>query len=367
MWIVTALVMGISTYIWSVFIAGVSNYELFYKLELVEAFTTLLLLPLLYLCFRTLTNEKSLCWKDFLWFLPAILIGGSMLLLYIIMGDEYAIIYIREMIENQGKLITFTGPVYRVHNFISGYLYTILVLAQIIYILIYATVRLVNYRHRLNDFFSNREGKSIENGTALLVVLYIVLILSLLTYRGRFHYNESTLFVNLLMIVWAVVLYVLGYNVYNLRYTAENFAQDLELSDNKASQEGYGLDEESNADSEDINNLNTLQMRVVPELTRLMDEEKIFLKNDLRMDEVARLIHTNRTYISRIIHEEYHCNFADFVNSKRIKYAQDMVRSNPHLTQEQVAELSGFIHTSTFSRVFKQHTGVTFREFMKGF
>lgn len=105
--------------------------------------------------------------------------------------------------------------------------------------------------------------------------------------------------------------------------------------------------------------------RLLPEFTRLMDEEKLYLQPGLRIEDIAHLLNTNRTYVSRLLHKEYNCGFFEYVNHRRITYAQERLRLNPDLTQERLATESGFIHASSFSRAFKQHTGITFREWQK--
>lgn len=106
--------------------------------------------------------------------------------------------------------------------------------------------------------------------------------------------------------------------------------------------------------------------KLLPEFNRLIEEEKIFLQNNLRREDLAHLLKTNRTYIADLIREEYQCGFSELINAKRIEYARELIRLHPGIAQEQLASKSGFTNTSTFSRTFKQYTGITFREYQKG-
>lgn len=361
LWILLAALMGVSTYTWGISFSHINNYSAFYKLELLEAFTTLLLLPLLFFGFKSMTDEKPFRWIDYLWFLPAVLIGGSMGLLYIAMGDEQASAYVCDMARNQGKLTAFTGPVYRIHHCISTTVYSLLIVLQMVYLLIYSTICMVRYRRRLSDFFSNLRGKSIENGRAMLVLLYLLLVLSLVTFRGRFHYNEFSLHIAGIMLAWSGIIYAMGYNISRLRYTADQFARDLKASDEAAAiQEAATESLSGNTDTG-----MSLRERLLPGLERVMQQEQVFLNKELRLDEVARMVNSNRTYVSRLIHDEYGCNFSEFINRKRVEYARQTARQNPNFTQECIAGMSGFSHSSSFSRAFKQYSGMTFREFQK--
>ncbi len=356
-WMGTAVLAGLSTFIWSVYFAGVEDYSLFYKLDIVEGFSTMLLLPMFYFCFRSLTNEKPFGWKELLWLLPSLIVGGSMALLYRLMGEEQSVVYIREVIRNGGQLVTLTDPAARMLNIISVRIYNYMVLLQIALVLVYATYRLLRYRHTLKEFFSNFDGKSIGNSTALLIGLYVTLLLALITYKGRFFYNNYPVIVMILMTLWAAVIFYIGYNVYTLNYTAEGLADDLEKADREATAQGYVSPDPAN-DTATKGKYREMGER----FARLLDEDRIYLKSDLRLDEVARMMRTNRTYISRMINEEYGKPFSDVINLRRIEHAQELMRTEGALTQEQIAERSGFSHASSFSRTFKQHAGMTFRE-----
>lgn len=102
--------------------------------------------------------------------------------------------------------------------------------------------------------------------------------------------------------------------------------------------------------------------KLLPEFNRLMDEEHIFLQKNLRREDLAERMKTNRTYIALLIREEYQCGFSEYINRRRIAYACDLLRQHPEIPQAQLATRSGFTNTSTFSRTFKQYTGTTFRE-----
>lgn len=365
-WIAAGLTMCVSTGVWAVFFGGIHDYALFYKLELLEAFTTLLLPPLLFFCFRALTGEQRFGWREYVWLLPALLIGGSMMTLYEVMGEENAVGYIREVSSNQGRLVTYTAPIYQTLNFMSVVLYKVLVIVQIIHLLAYATVRLIRYRHRLSNFFSNREGKSLENATTVLVLLYVVLVLSLITYRGRFYYNEPSLFVSLHMFAWAVVINIMGYNVYKMRYSADEFAHEIALADSQAAvpaiADGEAEPESAEWSEEELENK---YADLVEKFHHVIDVDKIYLQKKLRVIDVANAIYTNRTYVSRIINHRYKSTFSDFINAKRVEYAQQLMRTEPGISQEEIADRSGFLHVTTFSRIFKERVGMTYREWQR--
>ncbi len=356
-WIAAGAAMTVSTSVWSVCFAGVTDYAAFYKLEVLEAFTTLLLPPLFYFCFRSLTNEKPFGWKMYVWLLPAVAVGAAMAALYLEMGESRAVAYLQATIGSRGAPTGLSGAEYAL-SLISGPVYSLLVVAQLIFVLVYGTVRLIRYRHRLDEVFSALDGKSLENIRALLVCGYAMLLLSLTPYQGRYHYNEPTLFLCLLMLCWAVAIFVMGLNVSRLEYSAGTLASELEEADRENAgrhpdaPDGAGPAEEKFAG-------------LIRSFEALMDEERIFLQSDLRLDDLAAMMRTNRTYLSRMINEHCGCSFSTAVNRRRIAWAQELMLSHPGMLHEQVAESSGFTHTSSFSRMFRRITGMTCSEWLR--
>ena len=67
----------------------------------------------------------------------------------------------------------------------------------------------------------------------------------------------------------------------------------------------------------------------------------------------------NRTYLSQFIMAEYGCNFYQFVANYRIEEAKRLMRENPGLKIQDIAERSGFSSPVVFSRTFVKETGVT--------
>lgn len=93
-------------------------------------------------------------------------------------------------------------------------------------------------------------------------------------------------------------------------------------------------------------------------LRQLMEEDHIFLKPSVFIDDVAAMMGTNRTYVSRLMHQEYGQTFTDFVNNARIMYSKKLLLSTD-MTVEEVALSSGFPSASAFCRVFKRITETT--------
>ena len=87
------------------------------------------------------------------------------------------------------------------------------------------------------------------------------------------------------------------------------------------------------------------------EVQRLFEEDKIYLNPKLKLSDVALAVGTNRTYLSRYFNRQNGQTFYDYVNSYRIQYAENLLKST-NFPLPEIAIKSGFNSISTFRRVF---------------
>jgi YesN/AraC family two-component response regulator len=66
----------------------------------------------------------------------------------------------------------------------------------------------------------------------------------------------------------------------------------------------------------------------------------------------------SHTYLSKIFNEEMGCSFTYYLNQNRVDHAKTLLRSSRH-TLVYIAGAVGFDDQSYFSKIFKQHTGIT--------
>ncbi|MBR4842815.1 MAG: helix-turn-helix transcriptional regulator [Bacteroidaceae bacterium] len=97
----------------------------------------------------------------------------------------------------------------------------------------------------------------------------------------------------------------------------------------------------------------------------LMKDEQIFLRHGLKITDVAAMLKTNRTYISKLVNNTYHMSFSDFINTLRIDYAEQYLIHNRSARQNEIAKTCGFPNASSFNSVFRKITGMTPRAWYK--
>lgn len=102
-------------------------------------------------------------------------------------------------------------------------------------------------------------------------------------------------------------------------------------------------------------------------LLQCIDNEKPYLNQNLRIDDLAAMINTNKTYLSQLINEEFNESFYYFVNRYRVDEAKEMLISGDfnHLSIQGIAENAGFKSISSFNTSFKKYVGATPTQYRK--
>ncbi|MCD4791905.1 MAG: AraC family transcriptional regulator [Bacteroidales bacterium] len=101
---------------------------------------------------------------------------------------------------------------------------------------------------------------------------------------------------------------------------------------------------------------------ILCKLKQLFENDKIFKDFDLTIIKLAKYLSTNRSYLSKIINDEFGKNFSDFSNEYKIKEAVYLLsdpQTNSRLSIAGIAKESGFRSVSKFNPAFKKFTGIT--------
>jgi AraC-like DNA-binding protein len=104
-----------------------------------------------------------------------------------------------------------------------------------------------------------------------------------------------------------------------------------------------------------------IKQRLREKLIKYFETEKPYIRPDLSLEDVCIYLQTNRSYISRIINDDFELNFYHFVNRYRIEEAKRLfaLPEKDHFSIKGIAEYSGFKSISTFNTAFKKFEGTT--------
>lgn len=106
---------------------------------------------------------------------------------------------------------------------------------------------------------------------------------------------------------------------------------------------------------------------VLPELTRLMEEDRVFLDPELSLKHLAQRLNVHYNYLSRIINQQLGQSFNDYINSFRIEEARKRLCDPAHSAKTvlEIAYDTGFYSKSVFNTAFKKFTGLTPSQYKK--
>jgi YesN/AraC family two-component response regulator len=102
-------------------------------------------------------------------------------------------------------------------------------------------------------------------------------------------------------------------------------------------------------------------------LNRLVNEKKVFVQPDIKISSLATELKTNTNYLSKLIHDNFHLNFNDYINRLRVEYACQLLNDDnaKNLPLQKIWHKAGFATRSTFYEAFRKHSGATPSAFRK--
>lgn len=118
------------------------------------------------------------------------------------------------------------------------------------------------------------------------------------------------------------------------------------------------------ADTSVVTSADEKTTELMEQICQLMEKEQLYLRRDLKVQDVAVRIGVNSSYISDCIHNGRGQSFSQFVNTYRVHYAQQLLSRQSDKKTAHVASESGFSSEASFFRNFKAVTGMTPREWL---
>lgn len=94
-----------------------------------------------------------------------------------------------------------------------------------------------------------------------------------------------------------------------------------------------------------------------------LEMRKVFLDPELSLKKLSAMIETNQTYLSNVVNRYFECNLKTLVNSYRIEYSKEMIRTGRYQLEE-IPKKCGFASKSPFYAAFKRMTGMTPMQYM---
>lgn len=196
--------------------------------------------------------------------------------------------------------------------------------------------------------------------TATISILLAIILFSL-SYSGLFHERKETTVSDLIAGVSFFITHESLYerqNESHLTHHNEEFEQMRKSavphdgSEPRVLRQSGSLIAEAHQNQADEDRLRI-------RFEDLIVTEQSFLKQGIRLSDIATMLDTNRTYVSRLVNNTYNMSFSDYINTLRIDYAEQYLLHHRDAKQSDIAVACGFPNASAFNNVFKKITGVT--------
>lgn len=203
------------------------------------------------------------------------------------------------------------------------------------------------------DYYSNEDGKYLKYFDSLLFTLAAGAFMSAIfvTMGKQFFVGKQT-GLCIAAVLFAGILMMIGYFCSKQRFSILDLMAD-EVADSVG--ETPKLKVEAIADEEG----ETFNGKLKREILNKFINEKVYLSNDLTISMLAKELNTNRTYVSKILNQEFGETFNQLVKRYRIEHSTKLMLENKNKLFVDIATESGYTCEQSFYRNFKKIMGMT--------
>jgi YesN/AraC family two-component response regulator len=123
------------------------------------------------------------------------------------------------------------------------------------------------------------------------------------------------------------------------------------------------LEHSTDAPTDEVNGkLDSLFVKIEQYFT----DERPFTDPNFSINKLAAYLNSNVSYVSRALNIHKNINFKTYLNSHRINYVKKKLDNLEHknVTIQYIYTSAGFLHQSTFNRIFKEIEGITPSEYI---
>lgn len=326
---------------------GVGGIMLLYFLD---TLFSPLLFPILNFFVKSLTHKNitkfSTC--EWLQFIPACVLTILTAVLGIYLFRTYSVDHLYDWFSPfyKGKNIAFQDP-YVLSVFVLFY---IVLGIQAISTVIYSFVSLHKYAGNLAQEVADFDVSNFFNMRRMVICIGLLASWGLLRYLFVLLDPESSMLWPVYALVHTVLLYI-GCNWFvQIYYTANDFTlpNDTEKSCEVKVDNTNVVDDKLNGLIEEW----------------FAREDKPYLKNGLKIADMADDINVSARHLSNYINSQYGQSFNLWINSHRIEYAKKLMLQDKKISIVELAFQCGFYDAASFSHMFKKLEGVTPKQWL---
>ncbi len=298
---------------------------------------------LLYFYVSSVTNQNpSKKWYYFLHLIPPIVVYLYLIKFFLLPGPEKIEIFKLKGGEEYASFMALL----QMSVFLSGVIYVV-----------WCSILLVKHKKNIKSQFSDIQEISLLWLQFLVIGLGLVWCLVIITQSDSLIYQAVAIFVILIGFFG-----VQQKNIFNKPSVSNAFKPSPSNLGNAVERKAVEKEKyKSSGLSPELSNEHFQQ------LTKLMQEEKLYTNASLSLGDLAHALELHPNYLSQIINEKGGKSFYDFVNNYRVQEFKSLLvlPENKNFTLMTLAYDCGFNSKSSFNRYFKKLTGQTPSQFAK--
>ena len=232
-----------------------------------------------------------------------------------------------------------------------GFLLIMRIVLHITYVLgliisLYGNLWLIRkYGHKAEQYYSDIEDTSLKN---VKNINYVIIALSITSIAassiGRFtSYAKMDWFIYIGWTLFSVLLFMIG----NSGIKQKMINPSLETSD--------GAESIVDALETYAGESNLLLQKIMAEFTN----KKIYLDSNLTINDLTKIVGSNRSYLSAVINKQFNQNFCSFVNDFRLEELERIIVEKPDYGNNELAYHSGFGSVNSMKRAIYTRSGLS--------
>lgn len=184
--------------------------------------------------------------------------------------------------------------------------------------------------------------------TKTILVLFIVACIISFTANifGKEYFDTAPWLVAIPSVTFSTLLFLLGYAGHKQDFTINRLILETACDVTPSAYTGASTPKE-----ERRYNIGKSKRNIA----ETIETERLFLQQDLKINDIAKLLRTNRDYIYQAINVRMGMSFSEYINRLRVNYATQLMKDTPEMSTNEVAFRSGFSSLASFYRNFKTY------------
>ncbi len=326
------------------------QYELYTIIDSIWVFTSLASYPLYYWYIRTLTTDVKINWRRSRVLIPAFLTALFSATVYLLMSPQEIDTFIHGIMCDEPGYHPPYSLLVRLQMFRLK-LFQVLFVLQAILSLYLGLKLILEFHAKIKRYYSDIEGKELNSIKWMMILMvFASFISSASSIIEKDYFIVHPVLLAIPSITHSIFLFGVGYVGYKQRFSIQYFMHEVETNDQKIVQQTGEL----------VPDLSVKERsRINKGLQKLLEKDQVYKDPDLRLSDIALMLGTNRTYLSRTVNDEMNTTFCDLINDYRVKHAKSLLeKTDEEIPLEDIASMAGFNSTSSFYRIFKEKTGI---------